>query len=381
MKNIKFFVLFALPFFALELRGQNLVVNPSFETIEDTLHILTPGEHPVSKAIGWSLPTRAQGSLLYSLIAVTQVNRSIQKWRFTAKSGDNVAAITTYGTVQLQNDKSELREYVQGSLKEPLVVGKKYYVEYWVHFHCEGTNNIGMVFQKEPLHIPSVERLNLKPQVNYEKVIPYSETIQWHLVRDSFIAKEAFTHFVIGNFKSNTETKIQSDEYHYHKAYLDEIKVEAAENNKMPRNTPDMNFSDITNVDKTKDNSSIAVTPTNLPKKGEILILDKVFFKFNSTDLESESANQLDKLVDFMNKNESMTILIKGHTSSEGGSEYNLKLSEQRAKAVMLYAVSRGIKADRLSHKGFGETQPIANNETEEGKSKNRRVEFEIIHE
>jgi OmpA-OmpF porin, OOP family len=377
MKNIKFFGLFVLPLLVTQLRGQNLVVNPSFETIDDTLNVLTPGEHPVSKAMGWSLPTRAQGSLLYSLIAVTQVNRSIQKWRFMAKTGDNVAAITTYGTAGNSEDMSELREYVQGSLNEPLTIGKKYYIEYWVHFHCEGTNNIGVLFQTQPLRTPTIERLNLKPQVNFEKIIPYSETTPWHLVRDSFVAKEPFTHFVIGNFKNNADTKIQSNNFHFHKAYLDDIKVEAAKDAKMPPSVFDVNFSDITGVEKRKE----ANAPINLPKKGEVLILDKVFFKFNSIDLESESENQLDKLVSFMNNNTSMTILIKGHTSSEGGNEYNLKLSEQRSKIVMDYVVSKGIKAERLSYKGFGKTQPIANNETEEGKAKNRRVEFEIIQE
>ncbi|HEY9702097.1 MAG TPA: OmpA family protein [Allocoleopsis sp.] len=374
----------ALVFFVLSslhtLRGQNLVINPSFENTNDTIVTLSPGEYPVNKAIGWSMPTRAQSSLFYALAAVTQINRSLQKWRFSPKSGNNVASITTYGKSIPNDENSDLREYVQGSLSQPLTVGQKYYVEFWVHFHCEGTNNIGVAFTKEASHTPSVERLNLTPQVNSEKVIPYSESKEWHLVRDSFIAREPFAYFAIGNFKRNTETKVQSNQYRYHKAYLDDIKVEAARDAKMPPSVFD--FDVVTNAEK---NESGAVNNTNKPSsglaKGETLILDKVLFNFNSAVLKSESATQLDKLVLLMSKNANMTILIKGHTSSEGTADYNLKLSEQRAKAVKDFLITKGIAEARLSSKGFGETQPLDTNDSEEGKSKNRRVEFQIIND
>ena len=71
-----------------------------------------------------------------------------------------------------------------------------------------------------------------------------------------------------------------------------------------------------------------------------------------------------------------MEAVIMGHTDSDSSEAYNLKLSERRANAVMDYIVSKGIAANRLTSKGFGESDPIASNDTREGKAKNRRVEL-----
>jgi len=77
-----------------------------------------------------------------------------------------------------------------------------------------------------------------------------------------------------------------------------------------------------------------------------------------------------------MNQAKDIKLSIEGHTDSDGSSESNLKLSEQRAKAVVDAIVKGGIGKSRLSSTGFGEEKPIADNNTEEGKAKNRRVEF-----
>jgi outer membrane protein OmpA-like peptidoglycan-associated protein len=403
------------------LRGQNLVINPSFEISKDSSNAIAPGEFSISKAFGWSMPTHAQATLYSSIPILATTNRAMSKWRFSAKEGNNVVGIMTYGSIAA-DEKSELREYAQGSLIKPLMVGRKYYVSYWVHFHCEGTNNLGIVFTRGPLSIDSVSRLSLKPQINHTIMIPYSNTNSWALVRDSFIAREPFQSFIIGNFLSNKETQIQANKYKYHKAYLDEIVVEEAMDIKMPARTFDWALENdksaknetaantskegnssgnkgITTDEKPTSNAAnIAEKPTNIPIKGneteiakadvkpatsimtgEVLILDKVLFQFNSAVLESTSATQLDKLVAFLQSNGSMKILVKGHTSSEGSDEYNQKLSENRSKAVVDYLKSKGIAQERLSFKGFGKSQPVRGNDTESSRQMNRRVEFEVI--
>ena len=78
-------------------------------------------------------------------------------------------------------------------------------------------------------------------------------------------------------------------------------------------------------------------------------------------------------------KGAAMNIEIRGHTDNEGDDKSNQVLSEARAKAVYQYLLGRGIDAGRLSYKGFGETQPIADNKTEKGRKQNRRTEFTII--
>jgi len=74
-----------------------------------------------------------------------------------------------------------------------------------------------------------------------------------------------------------------------------------------------------------------------------------------------------------------MTIEVRGHTDAKGSDSYNLRLSENRAKSVVDYLVSKGVNPKRLKYKGYGKSIPIDTNETEEGRSKNRRVEFKII--
>jgi len=74
-----------------------------------------------------------------------------------------------------------------------------------------------------------------------------------------------------------------------------------------------------------------------------------------------------------------MKIEIRGHTDNVGDDAYNQQLSEARAKSVFQYLVDRGIDTGRLSYKGFGETQPIASNDTEQGRKQNRRTEFLVV--
>jgi OmpA-OmpF porin, OOP family len=377
------------------LRGQNLVVNPSFELAADSTNLIPPGEFSVTKAKGWSLPTRAQASLYSSIPTIATLNRAMNRWKFTAKEGNNVVGITTFGTVA-GNENNELREYVQGSLVRPLTVGKKYFISYNVHFHCEGTNNLGVHFTKTPLSTDSVFRLPLKPQVNYTLVIPYSNTQIWHLVRDSFTAREGFTHFSMGNFLPNRDTKVESNKYHYHKAYIDDVRIEEALDEKMPPRVFDMVTENEPVLPVVVKEKPKEITPTSAPivsaevkktdmpipptaLKGETLVLDKVFFPYNATNLEVASSAQLDKLVLYLQHNTTMKILVKGHTSSEGSDSYNQKLSENRAKAVVDYLTSKGVNGERLAFKGYGKTQLLYPNDTEENRTKNRRVEFEIM--
>ncbi|MBP8946530.1 MAG: OmpA family protein, partial [Bacteroidales bacterium] len=92
--------------------------------------------------------------------------------------------------------------------------------------------------------------------------------------------------------------------------------------------------------------------------------LHNIYFAFNSADILSSSQKVLDEFIVFLNDHPTMTISIEGHTDNVGSDEFNLILSENRAKAVYNYLVNNGIDANRLQYKGFGETAPIATNET-----------------
>lgn len=111
----------------------------------------------------------------------------------------------------------------------------------------------------------------------------------------------------------------------------------------------------------------------------KVIVLQNIFFETGSAELLPTSDSELNKLLWTMRKNTTMSIEIRGHTDNEGDEKSNQVLSEARAKAVYQYLVGRGIEAERLSYKGFGETQPIADNNTTEGRKQNRRTEFKVI--
>jgi OmpA-OmpF porin, OOP family len=109
------------------------------------------------------------------------------------------------------------------------------------------------------------------------------------------------------------------------------------------------------------------------------LVLKNIVFSSGSSDLLPASYPELDKLTAYLKKNPDVKIGISGHTDNTGKEENNRTLSQKRAEAVVKYLVGNGVEEKRLSAKGYGEEKPISSNETEEGKSKNRRVEVKII--
>ncbi|MEM1321481.1 MAG: OmpA family protein [Bacteroidota bacterium] len=119
---------------------------------------------------------------------------------------------------------------------------------------------------------------------------------------------------------------------------------------------------------------SEAKPPTSTP-----IILRNVFFDTGSAALRQTSFAELDRLYELLNQNTQLRIQINGHTDSVGSEADNLKLSDDRAKAVHDYLIEKGIAADRLRFKGYGEGQPIEVNETAEGRQRNRRTEFIIL--
>lgn len=111
---------------------------------------------------------------------------------------------------------------------------------------------------------------------------------------------------------------------------------------------------------------------------GESVVLKNVFFETNKYDLKDESRVELMKLHSFMQNNPAVSIEISGHTDNVGNDNDNQILSENRAQAIYNFLIENGIEADRLSYKGYGETQPIDTNDTEEGRANNRRSEFKV---
>ena len=114
-------------------------------------------------------------------------------------------------------------------------------------------------------------------------------------------------------------------------------------------------------------------------KVGNAYTLNNILFASKSFELNDTSRIVLNSFAEFLEQNAKVKAAIHGHTDDVGNDQDNLVLSDNRAKSVYEYLQKQGIKASRLSYKGFGELKPVADNNTETGRAKNRRTEFVIV--
>jgi len=132
---------------------------------------------------------------------------------------------------------------------------------------------------------------------------------------------------------------------------------------------------------ETKLRQKLQGTGVSVTRQGENIILNmpgNVTFQTNSSDISSSFYEVLNSVVLVLKEYNKTLIDVNGHTDSVGSDEYNQALSERRASSVGQYLVSNGIDQMRLSTQGFGESRPIASNDTPEGRQQNRRVEIQL---
>ena len=108
-------------------------------------------------------------------------------------------------------------------------------------------------------------------------------------------------------------------------------------------------------------------------------IASKIYFETNSDVLKEESKKELDALAEILKLNNQIKIDVQGHTDNVGAADYNMELSQKRANAVRQYLIEKGLDPSRIIAKGYGQTKPVATNDTDEGKAQNRRVEL-LLH-
>lgn len=170
----------------------------------------------------------------------------------------------------------------------------------------------------------------------------------WLLLLFLFLVLAVILYFTIGN---NKETEIKP-----------EVKELIVKETKQPPKT-----------------EIITDVKSGINKDGKYLNFHEILFEFNSDKFVDESNNYLNEVLKAMQNISALSIQIIGHTSSEGNDNYNYRLSLMRAQAVKNYLVKNGINTGRLSVIGKGSKNPIASNDTEEGKKLNRRIEFVIL--
>ena len=345
-----FFLLLFTPFI---LRGQNenLVVNPSFEqrALSTNKYREVNVVDSIAEFLGWTSPS-APPAQVFSIDHrgfIAEDTEPKGQRDFKAKTGLNVAAISP----------CTQRSYLEGELKTPLEVGMKYYVGFWLHYHCISTTGISIGFALKETIKDTSYRLNLPPIAYQKLLLDYDAKRIWVRIVDSFIADKAYKNFYIGNFLSRDSTATSgSKRFSHYVAYVDDVFVIKASDNVVPPR-------------------KVVVKPAPpIPK-----VLNRVHFRYNSSEFEPSSYPQLDSAVLTLKELSALKILIKGHTSTEGDAGRNQLLSEQRAVAVKNYLINKGIAAERLQTRGFGATQPLMTENTEEDKKLNRRIEFEVV--
>jgi len=134
---------------------------------------------------------------------------------------------------------------------------------------------------------------------------------------------------------------------------------------------------DLENVKKYQIvNKEIKLKPL---KENTSFVLNNIFFGFDSANVKKESELELERVIELLNTNPTMTVEISAHTDDKGSDVYNQRLSQARADAVVKFIIEKGIAKERLTAKGYGKIQPAVPNDSEENRAKNRRVEFKVV--
>ena len=160
-------------------------------------------------------------------------------------------------------------------------------------------------------------------------------------------------------------------------AYLYWAAHEISEHDYHPEENAALKAKAVSLANQAREKAGTSCAPA--PVVVEIIKLSGINFEHDSADLTAASSATLDKAVATLNRRSDIKVEVAAHTDSSGSDTYNQALSDRRAASVMDYLVSHGISADRLSSKGYGESQPITGNDTAEGRAQNRRVELRVM--
>jgi len=388
-------ILFLALLFSYSVSAQNLVINPSFEHNRPDA-VVVPCEFT---QFSYDFPRRAANWSGFR-DGTPDLLRAAENcdWLQTVHTGEQCLGIITYLPAEDVGQRTDFHEYVQGQLSAPLKPGQQYRLECWVledsavvKAHLSQvygpktpvkpvhSGNLGFCFSVAPFRLneisPSaIAASKLRPQVNFVEMI--STFGQWVKLSTTFVPDQPFQSFTIGNFFTDHLT-------------VNDLSPE------INKSIAQKNATLTAPVDKIKrvtyrciDDIYVALAyPPDPPASLEkALLKDKkytfsagVLFDSGKADLRSEAGSELDSLVAFLQKFPEVVLGISGHTDDVGTDEYNLDLSQRRAKSVQEYLENKGIRADHLRSRGFGETRTVADNTTESGRQANRRVECIVL--
>lgn len=340
---------------------ENIIPNPSFELYASPpIGWFYKGEHFTNVMKYWSSASNASPDVFGPRVRIPAHWEEKGFGKQVPRTGLSMVGVTVFGCGQ---GKPHCREYIQIQLSEPLVLGQSYLAEMWVSHLPKSlrTNNLSFYFSKEKIEELTDGLLNYPPQVRAEEILESNN--RWIKVSGKFVADTEAEYVVIGNFfpDSLTSTKPGSSgslPFGYY--YIEDVLVK-----KIPPILPIPIPDD--------DLSKIKLEP------GKAVPLRDIYFEHDRWELMPRSYVELKKLLRIMKENPQLAIEVCGHTDSIGTDDHNQTLSEKRARAVADYLTGNGISTSRTRFKGCGSAQPVANNNTPQGRQMNRRVEFIVL--
>lgn len=349
----------------------NLVPNPDFHSYQTCpeKYTIVPKSYFVDD---WTMPTG--GTPDYFNVCSNQAGVP-GNWvgHINPRKGYGYVGLIAGRYTDNNGNVSEVREYIQAELKEPLKANQTYYVRFFVSlagYSKYALDGMAASFSDTLIDV-----------TNYIKALPLPEHIynpsgnflqkksQWVPVEGIYTANGTEQYIVIGNFRSDAATK------------------EKNTNTRSDLNcsyylVDDVLVSEVTPQFVAQYNQSIENESNVQVVKNEMEItspdFNAILFDFDKTMVNGTYINTLKKLADFMLSYPDVKVSLVGHTDAVGDSEYNLNLSEKRAKEVAKVLASKDIKLERLQIKGVGEAEPVNSNESEEERALNRRVEIRI---
>ncbi|MFN7492222.1 MAG: OmpA family protein [Cyclobacteriaceae bacterium] len=270
--------------------------------------------------------------------------------------------------------KNGYREYLQTELTEIMQKGGKYYIEFYYKLSSNSKYSIDRI----GLAIADSAKRRKDDFVVYgmptfELILPaaYTRTTGvWAKCSYTYMAKGGERFITIGNFSDNANTRT----YHIHFSKAKEAML----------NTSAYYFIDDVTVRRLdappKVEKPLVIAGYPEIKVNEVYVLKNIFFDFDSYRLIGGSFQELDKWVKGIQTRPDWNIILTGHTDERGTDDYNLKLSEQRVKAVAAYLSEKGIDRKRITVKGEGKRKPLSSGKDEAAHALNRRVEIEFVN-
>ena len=359
MRGIQVVLCLGMVMLLINVQGQNLVPNPSFEAYKTCPEQLGNFHDDV---IAWQAPTLGSTDYFNNCSAVMGTPKNFNGEQ-VADFGQAYAGLYLYAP-------DDYREYMHIELKEPLKEGVPYEFSFFVSLAERSDfaiKDFGVLFSSLPIEVKTrrvLSKMHLyqNTQNKYHFLeIKYSEFYKdkkdWVKVQTAFVAKGTERYVTLGNFRNNARTrnlitKRNAKQGAYY--YLDKVALFTPPTKGLPEA-------------KAKD------IPLDQP-----LVFEHVHFPFDAYALQDEAKTEIQTLYNYLETDSALHLTITGHTDDKGSDGYNKRLSESRCKAVIDYLIDLGLDKNRVAWEGLGGTRPIAENSSESGRQKNRRVEFTI---